>query len=265
MRKPTILTIAAALALALGAAAARAGVKTETVEYADAGVKLKGHLAWDDAVKGKRPAVLVVHEVFGLNDYARKRAEELAKLGYVALACDMYGEGKSYDEHPDDARKMMAAVRASKEKWLARANAALDALRKNENVDPTRIAAIGYCFGGSTVLELAFAGADLCAVVSFHGGLSVPESTDRIKAKILICHGADDTFITPETIDKLKAKLDAGKVSWKLVAYPGAVHSFTVPDADKRGKKGVAYNAEADKKSWADMRALFDEVFEKKG
>jgi dienelactone hydrolase len=158
----------------------------------------------------------------------------------------------------------MTAVRENKEKWLARANAGLDVLRKNENVDPKRIAAIGYCFGGSTVLELAFSGADLCAVVSFHGGLSVPESTDKIKAKILICHGADDTFIPKETIEKLKAKLDAGKVSYKFIAYPGAVHSFTVPEADKHGMKGVAYNAEADKKSWADMSALFAEVFKKK-
>jgi dienelactone hydrolase len=264
VKKMVMRALVAAFVLGLGAPAARADVKTEDVNYEDAGVKLKGHLAWDDAVKEKRPAVLIVHEVWGLNDYARKRAEQLAKMGYVAFACDMYGEGKVF-EHPDDAKKMMAEIRANKEKWLARATAGIEVLRKNEKVDPKRIAAIGYCFGGSTVLELAFSGADLSAVVSFHGGLSVPESTDKIKAKILICHGADDAFIPKETIEKLKAKLDAGKVSYKFIAYPGAVHSFTVPEADKHGMKGVAYNAEADKKSWEDMSALFEEVFKKKG
>jgi dienelactone hydrolase len=252
----------ALLALLLAGGVARADVKSETVTYEHDGVKLKGHLAWDDAVKGKRPGVLVVHEFWGLNEYARKRADQLAAMGYVAFAVDMYGEGK-VGEHPEDAKKMMSEVRASKEKWLGRANAGLKVLRENALVDSKRIAAIGYCFGGSTVLELAYSGADLVAVVSFHGGLSVPESTKDVKAKILICHGAKDTFTSEETIQKLRATLDAGKVDYQFISYPDAVHSFTVPDADKHGMKGVAYNEAADKKSWEDMKKLFDTVFKK--
>jgi dienelactone hydrolase len=221
---------------------------------------MKGTLAWDDAVSGKRPGVLVVHEFWGLNDYARHRAEQLAKMGYVALAADMYGDGKS-SAHPEEARAMAESVRNNIKTWLGRGNAALQVLRENELVDPKRLAAIGYCFGGATVLQLAYSGADLAAVVSFHGALPIPDSTQAIKARILILQGAEDSHVTPETIQKLKAALDQGKVKYKFISYPGAAHSFTVPDADKMGMKGIAYNAEADRLSWQEMTNLFQEVF----
>jgi dienelactone hydrolase len=236
-----------------------AELKTKTVSYSYEGSTMKGYLAWDDSFQGRRPGILVVHEFWGLNDYARHRAEQLAKMGYVALAADMYGEGKS-SAHPDEARAMMESVRQNLKTWLGRANAAIQVLRENEFVDPKRLAAIGYCFGGATVLQLAYSGADLLAVVSFHGALPVPESTQAIKARILILQGADDPFVTQETLQKLKSTLDQGKVKYQFIAYPGAGHSFTVPEADKSGMKGVAYNAEADRLSWQEMTRLFQEV-----
>lgn len=239
---------------------ALAAVKTKTVSYSYEGVTMRGYLAWDDAVQGKRPGVLVVHEWWGLNDYAKRRAEQLAQLGYVALAADMYGEGK-FTDHPEEAGAMAESVRKNLKIWLGRAHAALQTLREQDNVDPSRIAAIGYCFGGATVLQLAYSGADLKAVASFHGSLPVPESTKAIKAKILILHGADDTHVKPEDVQKIKSVLDQGKVPYKFVSYPGAVHGFTVPDADKRGMKGIGYNAEADRLSWQEMITLFQEVF----
>jgi dienelactone hydrolase len=186
-------------------------------------------------------------------------------MGYVAFAADMYGEGKKVD-HPMDANKLASEVRANKEEWRGRANAALEVLKKADGVDPTRLAAIGYCFGGSTALQLAYAGADLDAVATFHAALPVPtpEEAKAIKAKVLIAHGADDKFIKPDTIQAFRSALDSGMVAYKFESYPGAVHSFTVPGAEKRKVEGIAYNAEADKKSWEDMTALFNEVFGKK-
>ncbi len=255
----TLLTLSLTAALAAPASAA---VRTKEVTYEHDGTKLKGLLAWDDAATGKRPGVLVFHEWWGLNDYAKKRAEQLAGMGYVAFAADMYGEGK-VTEHPEDAGKMATAVRTNKQTWQGRAKAAFELLSKNENVDPARIAAIGYCFGGSTALELAYSGADLKAVSTFHAALPTPtpEEAKAIKAKLLINHGADDKFVSPESIQKFKAALDAAKVDYKFESYPGAVHSFTVPHADEHKIAGMAYNADADKKSWAAMMALFAEVF----
>jgi dienelactone hydrolase len=238
-----------------------AAVKTTTVKYEHNGVTLKGHLAWDDAIEGKRPGVLVVHEWWGLNDYARKRAEQLASLGYVAFAADMYGDGKT-TEHPKEAGAMATTVRKNVKIWHGRALAGLKVLQDHELVDGNKIAAIGYCFGGSTVLELAHTGAEVAAVVSFHGALPIPaaEQTGKIKAKILICHGALDSFIPEETIQKVRAAYDGAKVDYEMIYYGGAVHSFTVPDADKHGLKGIAYNAAADRRSWRHMQDLFREV-----
>lgn len=255
----TVLTVSLSVAFALPAAAA---VQTREVTYTHEGKTYKGHLAWDDATPGKRPGVLVFHEWWGLDDYAKKRAEQLAGMGYVAFAADMYGEGK-LAEHPEDAGKMANAVRMNKQTWQGRAKAAFDVLSKNENVDATKIAAIGYCFGGSTALELAYSGADVKAVSTFHAALPTPtpEEAKAIKAKVLVNHGADDKFIKPDAIKAFREALDSAKVNYRFESYPGAVHSFTVPDADKRKMPGMAYNAEADKKSWASMKALFDEVF----
>lgn len=242
--------------------AAQAAINTRTVTYKHKGVTMKGHLAYDDAIKGKRPGVLVVHEWWGLDEYARKRAEQLAKMGYVALAVDMYGEGKTTD-HPKEASALASAVRKNIQTWLGRANAGLKVLREHELVDDKKLAAIGYCFGGSTVQQLAFSGADLAAVVSFHGALVVPseEQVKAVKARLLICHGADDKFIPEEVVKSFKAALDAGKVKYTFESYQGAKHSFTVPNADDRKIDGLAYNAEADRRSWATMEALFKEAF----
>lgn len=257
-----IFATALCLALISFAAAGQAEVKTKTVDYEYEGTKMKGYLAWDDAVSGKRPAVMVVHEYWGLNDYAKKRAERLASLGYVALAADMYGNGQ-VAAHPDEASAMMQTVRQNIAAWRGRANAALKILRTQENVDASRVAVIGYCFGGATGLQMAYGGADLKAVVSFHGALPVPDTTKDIPktTKILILQGADDPFVPKETIEKLKRALDAGHVDYRFIAYPGTVHSFTVKEAGNDPSKGTAYNAEADRLSWMEMTKLFQNVF----
>jgi dienelactone hydrolase len=256
MRTVLALTLTAALT---GPAAA--AVKTEEVTYEYDGTKFKGMLAYDDSAAGKRPGVLVVHEWWGLNEYEKKRAEQLAGMGYVAFACDMYGEGKVV-QHPTDANKMASEVRKNIDTWRGRAQAALKVLTQHEKVDASKLAAIGYCFGGSTALQLAYGGADLDAVATFHANLPTPtpEQAKAIKAKVLVCHGADDEFIKPDAIAAFKKALDAAKVDYQFESYPGAVHSFTVPDADKHKIKGMGYQAEADKKSWAAMTALFDKV-----
>jgi dienelactone hydrolase len=249
------------LTLVLAGGTAAAAVKTKELEYDHEGTKFKGFLAYDDATKGKQPAVLVFHEWWGLDDYAKKRAEQLAALGYVAFCADMYGDGK-VTEHPKEAGKMAQTVRMNQKVWQGRAEAALNLLKGQANVDADKIAAIGYCFGGSTALVLAYSGTPLKAVATFHAALPTPtaEQAKAIKCPILICHGADDGFISQDSIDKFKAALDAAKVKYQFESYPGTVHSFTVPGADKRELKGMAYNEAADKKSWQQMRDLFKET-----
>ena len=251
---PILLVLAAA-------GQAHAELQTKTVDYKHGDTTLKGHLVYDDSLTGKRPGVLVVHEWWGLDDYARSRANQLAKLGYVAFAADMYGEGK-VTEHPAEAREMASQVRANVEEWQKRALAGLEILKTHELVDPDRLAAIGYCFGGATVLQLAYSGADLDAVVSFHGALPTPtsEQEKQIMAKILICHGAADSFIPPDQIHALVAALTRAGADWQMVFYGHAKHSFTNPGADDHGLDGIAYNEKADKRSWRDMRQLFGET-----
>ncbi|MCG3118116.1 MAG: hypothetical protein ALAOOOJD_00255 [bacterium] len=245
--------------------AAHAAVKHAEVTYTANGITMKGYLAYDDAIKGKRPGVLVVHEWWGHNEYARKRARMLAGLGYIALAVDMYGDGKQA-AHPDDAGKFASAVMQNMEDAKARFMAALDLLNKNPHTDPARIAAIGYCFGGGVVLHMARLGVDLKGVVSFHGSYDTqtPAQAGKVKAKVLVCHGADDKFATPEQIEAFKKEMTDAKVDFQFISYPGAMHSFTNPDADKFGKQfnlPLAYNAAADKQSWADMQAFFKKIF----
>jgi dienelactone hydrolase len=246
------------------AGTATAAVQTKEIDYEADGAKLKGVLAYDDAAKEKRPAVLVFHEWWGLNDYARMRAKQLAELGYVAFAADMYGEGK-VTEHPKEAGKMAQEVRMNQAVWLGRAQAALKTLQAQEQVDPDRIAAIGYCFGGSTCLVLAASGAPLKAVSTFHAGLPplTADQAKKIKARILINNGADDGFVSKESIEKTKAALDGAGVKYQFENYPGAVHSFTVKGADKHEIKGMAYNEAADTKSWQHMRDLFKDTLGK--
>ncbi len=239
-----------------------ATVKTEVVSYKVGNTTFKSFLAWDDAVKGKRPVVLVFPEWWGVNEYAHKRAEQLAGMGYVAMAADMYGDGKT-TEHPEEAGAMAGAVRKDIKEWEARAQAALKFLRDNPNVESKKVAAIGYCFGGSTALQLAYTGADISTAVSFHGALIVPDDQQvkAIKAKILICHGAADSFIPEETALHVRSALEKGKVDYEMQYYGGAQHSFTNPDAGKKGVPGLAYNAKADHRSWTAMSRLFQEVF----
>src|SRR5438034_573179 len=221
------------LALAIAHSVTHAAVKTETVTYKVGAKNYKGFLAFDDAIKTKRPGILVVHEFWGLNDYAKKRAEQLAGLGYVAFAADMYGDGKT-TEHPKEAGAMAGMVRVNQKEWLARANAGLQILRDHPLVESKKLAAIGYCFGGSTALTLANSGSDIKAAVSFHGALPIPSEDDvkGIKAKILICHGAADSFIKEETIVKMRGVYDKGGVDYQMIYFGGAVHSFTVPGAE---------------------------------
>lgn len=253
--------ILAAGAAVLISGTASAAVVTKVVEYEYDGTKLKGFLAHDDAVKEKRPGVLVVHEWWGLNDYARERCKKLAELGYVAFAVDMYGDGKTVD-HPDDARKMATTVREKLSTWRGRAEAGLKQLTSQPNVDATRVAAIGYCFGGSTCLQLAYSGADLKAVATFHAALPAPTEAEAkaIKPRLYVAHGADDPFIPKEAIDKFKGALDGAKVKYTFEAFPNVVHSFTVPGADKHMIKGMKYDKAADEKSWKEMQALFKDT-----
>ena len=239
-----------------------AAVQSRTIEYEDDGVALSGSLSVDDAVKGRRPGVLVVHEWWGLNDYAKKRAEQLAAMGYVAFALDMYGEGK-VAEHPTEAGTWSGQITRNVKQWQQRALAGLKVLRSQPQVDPKRLAAIGYCFGGATVLQLAYSGTDIAGVVSFHGSLPPPDvqQASGIKARILICHGASDGFIPQQRIDKLRAALEGARSDWQMITYGGAVHSFTNPAADKRDIKGLAYNEKADRRSWGHMKMFFDEIF----
>lgn len=243
---------------------ATAAVKTETVTYQHDGKEFKGFLAYDDASKEKRPGVMIVHEWWGLNDYARSRAKQLAEMGYVAFAVDMYGEGKT-TEHPKEAAAMAGMVRKNEAEWLARASAGLKVLQKHEFVDGNKLAAIGYCFGGSTVLTMAHHQLPVKAVVSFHGALPVPteEQAKNVKARVLICHGAADSFIPENVIQQVRDAYEKAKVDYQMSYFGNAVHSFTVPAADKVGIPGIAYNEAADRRSWAMMSQLFRESFGK--
>jgi dienelactone hydrolase len=252
------------IALALGwAAAAQAAVQTKVIEYHHGDVVLEGYLAYDDAMPQKRPGVLVAHEWTGHNPYARQRAEQLARLGYVAFALDMYGKGVRA-KNPTEAASMAAVYKNDRPLMRARARAGLDVLRQQPMVDPERLAAIGYCFGGTTVLELARSGADLVGAVSFHGDLATPHPEDarNIKGKVLALHGADDPFVKPEVVAAFEEEMRKGGVDWQLVAYGGAVHSFTNPGAGNDPSKGAAYNAKVDHRSWEAMKAFLAEVFQ---
>lgn len=252
------------LAVILVAGVARAEVKTERVEYTQDGTTFVGFVARDDALTGKRPGVLVFHEWWGLDGFAKSQAEKLAKLGYVAFAADLYGAGKVVD-HPKDSAAMSGAVRKNRAQWRGRARAAYDVLAKTDGVDPTKIAAIGYCFGGSTALELALSGADLKAVSTFHAGLPAvtPEEAKAVKSRVLVSNGEADTFIPASAIRQFRDSMTAAGVAFEFDNYPGVVHSFSVPGADAHKIPGMAYDANADAKSWAKTRELFESAFGK--
>ena len=239
-----------------------AKVITQAVEYKHGDTPLIGYLAYDDAATGKRPGVLVVHEWWGLNDYAKKRTEMLAEMGYVAFAVDMYGKGVTA-QNREEAQGLCTPVASDTALTRDRVRAGLDVLLKNDRVDTKRIAAIGYCFGGSTVLQLAYSGADIAGVVSFHGGIQPPGEADlkNIKARILICHGADDPMIPSDQLQAVQEGLRKAGADWQLISYGRTVHSFTNPGADKAGIDGLKYNPDSDRRSWAHMKLFFDELF----
>jgi dienelactone hydrolase len=249
--------------LILGAAAtASAAVQTKVVDYSQDGTPLQGLLAWNDMAAGKRPGILVVHEWWGHNEHARTQARKLAEAGYVAFALDMFGKGK-VTTHPDEAMKFMSEAAANPAGMKARFDAAMAVLKADPHVDTSQIGAIGYCFGGGVVLNMAAQGEPLKAVVTFHGALSalgsVPEG--GIKAKVLVQTGADDPLVPAAAVDEFKKKMTAAGADYKVIEYPGAKHAFTNPDADKAGMPQLAYNAEADKKSFEAMIEFFKTVF----
>ncbi|HCU53081.1 MAG TPA: dienelactone hydrolase [Gammaproteobacteria bacterium] len=249
--------------------ALQAAVKGEEVQYKAGTTVLKGYLAHDTAIKGKRPGIIVVHEWWGHNEYARQRARMLAELGYTALALDMYGDGHQA-HHPSDAGKFSSEVRKNLAVAKQRFDAAVAELKKHPSVDPNNIGAIGYCFGGAIVLEMARLGNDLKGVVSFHGNLTTeqPAKAGQVKARVLVLTGVDDPFVPAAQVEGFKKEMDAAKVDYRLIAYPGARHGFTSKEADDNSKKfnlpALAYNAEADQKSWAEMKAFFKQVFPKR-
>lgn len=242
------------------AASVSAKVVTESIEYRHGDVVLEGFLAYDDAAKDRQPGVLVVHEWWGLNDFAKRQATRLAELGYVAFAVDMYGKGKVTD-NADQAGKWAGEVRRDEKTWRGRVIAGYEVLANHKRVDNRRIAAIGYCFGGSTCLQLAYSGTNVAGVVSFHGSLMPPGDDDAmIKGRILICHGDADPLVPEEQVRRCEEGLKKAKADYKLIRYASAQHSFTNPNAGKAGIDGVKYDEAADRKSWEDMQEFFKDV-----
>ncbi|MEP6862810.1 MAG: dienelactone hydrolase family protein [Deltaproteobacteria bacterium] len=252
------------LIVAALAATAHARIKTRLVEYKQGTTVLEGYLAYDDAVKGKRPGVLVVHAWMGLDDNARKRADMLAGLGYVAFAADIYGKGVR-PKTPDEAGKLAGTYKGNRKLLRERVQAGFDTLLKQANVDAAKTAAIGFCFGGTTAIELARNGAAISGIVTFHGGLDSPTPADgkNIKAKLLVLHGASDPHESASDLNAFQKELTDAKVDWQLIEYGGAVHCFTDQSAGTDPAKGCAYDPSADARSWAAMRAFFDEIFGK--
>lgn len=241
----------------------QAKVIVSDVEYKDkAGNTFVGYLAFDDSFKGPRPGVIVAHEWEGLDAYTKMRSDQLAKLGYVAFAPDIYGKGVR-PQGPEEAGKTAGLYKNNRSLFRERMLMGLEKLKQEALVDKRRIAAIGYCFGGTGVLELARAGADLKGAVSFHGGLDspTPEDARNIKGKLLVLHGADDPNVPDTQVAAFEREMKAARVNWQLVKYSGAVHGFTNPKNGNDLSRGVAYNAEADKRSWEAMRDFFQEIF----
>jgi dienelactone hydrolase len=252
---PILLTLGAALT-------AQAQIHTETIEYKQGDAVLEGYLAYDASLKGPRPGVLIVHQWKGLTDYEKKRAEMLAKLGYNVFALDIYGKGIR-PQSSQEAGAQAGKYKSNRELMRARAQAGLAVLQKHELTDPKRVAAIGYCFGGTTVIELARNGAGIAGVVSFHGGLDSPHPQEgrNIRCKVLALQGADDPFVPAKDLAAFEDEMRQAKVDWELVKYGGAVHSFTEREAGNDPSKGAAYNEKADRRSWEAMQQFFAEIF----
>lgn len=258
-----LMTFASTLLMSL-TMAAHAEIKTEIVEYKDGDTVLEGYLAYDAKMSAKRPGIVVVHNWMGVNDQAKKSVEELAKMGYTALAADIYGKGvrpKDMKEASEQAGK----YKGDRALLRRRAQAALTQLAKHKTVDGSRMGAMGYCFGGTTALEVARSGANVKGVVSFHGGLDTPTPADAkgIKGQVLVFHGADDPFVPAKDVAAFEDEMRAGGVQWELVKFAKSVHGFTDKDAGSDNSKGLAYNAIADKRSWEGMTNFWKEVFKR--
>jgi len=242
-------------------------IKEENITYSVGDKTFKGYVAYNPNIKGKRPGVIVVHEWWGLNDYPKMRARKLAELGYIALAVDIFGDGKTA-ANPNEAMALTGPFYKDPNLGESRLEAAIEKLKTFPEADAKNIAAIGYCFGGAMVLNAAKLGADLKGVVSFHGGLStgIPVDKSKTKTKILICYGGSDKFVSLKDADAFKHQLDSAGIKYIFKSYPNATHAFTNPDATKAGKEfnlPIAYNAEADKNSWNDMKTFFGTIFKK--
>lgn len=238
-------------------------MKTETLTYEADGLHMVGRLYYEGEEGGARPGVLVFPEAFGPGGHAKSRAERLAGLGYVALACDLHGEGRVFGDL-GEVMPLIEALRADPLRTRARASAALNALRGRAEVDASKIAAIGFCFGGTMALELARGGAEVVGVVGFHSGLvtTKPEDAKNIRGRVLVCIGADDPSIPPEQRQAFEREMREGGVDWQMNLYGGVVHSFTNPEAGRLARPERArYDARADARSWAEMCAFFDEIF----
>jgi dienelactone hydrolase len=241
-----------------------AAMKEETITFTADSASLHAFVVYNDSFKGKRPAVLVIPEWWGLNDYPRMRARELAKLGYVAMAVDLYGDGKIAD-NPDSAKAFATPFYVHPDKAKARIDAAIAKIRSYDNVDSSRIGAIGYCFGGGMLLNTARLGDDLKGVVSFHGSLlGTPARKDLLRTKLLVCHGNADKFVSPKEVAAFKKQMDSIGASYTFIGYDSATHAFTNPASTATGKKfnmPIEYNAKADTASWEAMKNFFSELF----
>ena len=240
-------------------------VQGEEIAYELEGVSLAGYLAYDANQEGPRPGVIVVHQWWGHSEYVRMRADMLAEMGYTAFALDMYGDGK-YADHPEDAQKFVMEIVNNMDLAVARFEEAKRILEEHPTTDPTKTAAIGYCFGGGVVLHLARVGSDLDGVASFHGGLETGATADSgvVKADILVLNGEDDPWVTPEQIATFEQEMADAGVNMEFISYPGAVHGFTDPQATERGEAfdlPLAYNEQADRESWAELARFLEEIF----
>ncbi len=262
MISPMVAVSAIVLLAGLGSVPARAAVHTEVVEYKDGDTNLEGYLAYDESVHGPRPGILVVHEWNGLGDYVKGRARQLAELGYVAFAIDVYGKGVR-PKTMEESSKEAAIYKNDRPLMRRRAAAGLAILTKNPLVDTKRIAAIGYCFGGGVALEIARSGADIAGVVSFHGNLDSanPADAKKIRAKVLVLQGSEDPVAPREVVSSFQKEMDDARVDWYMTTYGNTVHGFTNPANGTDSSKGAAYNEESDRRSWQAMRDFFYEIF----
>jgi len=261
MRGLFVIAIAPVISVMLPLAA-WAEIKTQVVEYKQGDTVLEGYLAYDDAITTPRPGVLVVHTWTGVGDYVKQRTEQLAAEGYIAFAADIYGKGIR-PNNPTDAAAQAKIYRSDRQLMRDRAQAGLTVLKNHPLSIDSQLAAIGYCFGGGVSLELARSGAPVAGVVSFHGNLDTPNpaAAQNIKGKVLVLHGASDPYVPPEQVAAFEKEMTTANVDWQLIAYGGAVHSFTEPAAGNDKSKGAAYDRQADVRSWAAMKQFFAEIF----